>query len=80
MNFEKCITFDTEFQIWRSNIRKQSEMMTEMYLPRHFVYIIAKRKEGRKEGIEGGVVLKILSISYGITMPRHGTAVSWHGT
>lgn len=80
MNFEKCITFDTEFQIWRSNIRKQSEMMTKMYLPRHFLYIIAKRKEGRKEGIEGGVVLKILSISYGITMPRHGTAASWHGT
>ena len=27
------------------------------------------RKKGKKEGIEGGVVLKILSISYGITIP-----------
>ena len=48
MSFEKFRTFDTEFQIWRSNVRKQSEVMTKMYLPRNFLYIIAK-KEGRME-------------------------------
>ena len=36
MSFEKFRTFDTEFQIWRSNVRKQSEVMTKMYLPRNF--------------------------------------------